>query len=349
MWKKFLVVIAFSLSLAACTSSGTPTNSTGSLSGGWLHSYSNAVEFFQLTVNGSQVTGQEQEEYATNDTLPQLRQSSSTVSGTFNGEQVTLTFSIYGFPVRTYAGTYGTNALTLAVPDQSGNLQSVEYQPASTNDYNNAVQQLQQSINQQVQAYENAAATATAFAYQQQSMAATATAISDQQQKLSYNISNIGGAINQLAADADFSSLLNGYSHDISSMQSDYHTEQSDAGGGCANYGQVGADNGQVQADHGQIEADDGQLQADVSSVQSAITNVQDFVQTIQRQWDDLGQQPFPGVSASDVSKAIQNGNNATNQAKSNIQSAQSQAASFDAQAGQIAQQAQALYDGMHC
>ncbi len=122
MGRKFIIVIVLSLSLAACGASGTSANSTGSLSGGWLHSYSSAVEFFQLTVNGSQVSGQEQEEYATNETPPHLLQSSTTVSGTFNGTQVTLTFSIYGFPVRTYAGTYGSNALTLAVPDQSGNL-----------------------------------------------------------------------------------------------------------------------------------------------------------------------------------------------------------------------------------
>ncbi len=339
MGKKLIVILALSLSLAACAAAGTSTGSTGSLSGGWLHSYSNAVEFFQLTVNGSQVTGQEQEEYATNDTPPYLRQSSSTVSGTFNGSQVTLTFSIYGFPVRTYAGTYGSNALTLTVPDQSGYLQSVEYQPASTDGYNNAVQQ--------VQAYENAAATATAVAYQQQVADATVTAISDEQQRLTYDLNNIGGAINQSTADADFSSLLNGYSHDIGSMQSDYHTEQVDASDGCTNYGQVGADNGQVEADHGQIEADDGQLQAQISSVQSDIANVQDFVQKIQQHWDNLGQQPFSGVTANDVSKAVQNGNNAINQAKANMQSAQSQASSFDAQASQITQQA--LYDGMHC
>ncbi len=349
MGRKFIIVIVLSLSLAACGASGTSANSTGSLSGGWLHSYSSAVEFFQLTVNGSQVSGQEQEEYATNETPPHLLQSSTTVSGTFNGTQVTLTFSIYGFPVRTYAGTYGSNALTLAVPDQSGNLQSIAYQPASTDDYNNAVQQLQQSVSQQVQAYENAVATATEAAYQQQVAAATATAIADEQQKLASNIANIGGVISSLNSDANFGSLLQGYSNDIHSMQTDYQTEQNDAAGGCSNYSQVGADNSQVGADMSQIGADDSGLSAQVSSVQSDISNLQDWVNTIQRQWNDLGQQAFSGVNTSDVSKAIQNGNNTINLAKANMQSAQSQASSFDDQAKQIAQQAQALYDGMHC
>ena len=349
MGRKFIIVIVLSLSLAACGASGTSANSTGSLSGGWLHSYSSAVEFFQLTVNGSQVSGQEQEEYATNETPPHLLQSSSTVSGIFNGTQVTLTFSIYGFPVRTYAGTYGSNALTLAVPDQSGNLQSIAYQPASTDDYNNAVQQLQQSVSQQVQAYENAVATATEAAYQQQVAAATATAIADEQQKLASNIANIGGVISSLNSDANFGSLLQGYSNDIHSMQTDYQTEQNDAAGGCANYYQVGVDNYHVGVDDYHIGSDDYNLQTQVSSVQSNISNLQDWVNTIQHQWNDLGQQAFSGVNTSNVSKAIQNGNNAINQAKANMQSAQSQASSFDTQAKQTDQQAQALYDGMHC
>jgi hypothetical protein len=349
MWKKLLIGMLLSLLLAACGSSGASSKSTGSLSGAWLHSYSNAVEYFQLTVTGSQVTGQEQEEYATKDTPPQARQSSSTVSGTFNGNQVTLTFSLYGFPIRTYAGTYANNVLTLTVPDQNGNLQSVQYQPASTDDYNNAVQQLQQSVNQQVQNYDNAVATATMATYQQQIAEATAAAISDEQQRLSYDLNNIGGAISQLGSDADFSSLLGSYSHDISSMQSDYQTEQSDASGGCANYYQVGTDNYQVGTDQYQIGTDDYQLQSQISSVQNDIAGVQDFVQKIQQHWNNLGQQPFSGVSAADVNKAIQNGNDAINQAQSQIQQAHSKASGFDAQAKQISQQAQSLYDGMHC
>src|SRR5260370_3871757 len=273
MVRKFIIVIVLSLSLAGCGASGTSANSTGSLSGGWLHSYSSAVEFFQLTVNGSQVSGQEQEEYATNETPPHLLQSSSTVSGTFNGTQVTLTFSIYGFPVRTYAGTYGSNALTLAVPDQSGNLQSIAYQPASTDDYNNAVQQLQQSVSQQVQAYENAVATATEAAYQQQVAAATATAIADEQQKLASNIANIGGVISSLNSDANFGSLLQGYSNDIHSMQTDYQTEQNDAAGGCSNYYQVGVDNYHVGVDDYNIGCDYYNFQTTEKPINRKISN----------------------------------------------------------------------------
>lgn len=280
---------------------------------------------------------------------PRLNQFNSPVSGSFNGQQVTLTVSFWNFPVVTYAGSYENDTFTMTVPNQDGSLSTVDYNHASVDDYNNAVQQLQQSVNQQVQAYENAAATATVYAYQQQVVAATATATVDEQQRLVYDLNNIGGAISSLNSDANFSSLLHGYSHDISSMQTDYQTEQNDASGGCSNYYQVGVDNYQVGVGKYQVGVDDYGLQSQINSVQGDITNVQDYVQKIQQHWNDLGQQPFSGVSANNVGKAVQNGNDAINQSKSNMQNAQSQASSFDAQASQIVQRAQALYNGMHC
>ncbi len=160
---------------------------------------------------------------------------------------------------------------------------------------------------------------------------------------------NMGGSIKQLNVDADFSQLMNTYKKDLGTMQTDYHTEQSDASGGCSNSSQVGADASQVGADASEIGADDSQFQYQISSIKSDISTVQDFTQKIQNHWKDLGQQPFPGVGANDVSNALQSGNAAISQAKSNIQGAQSQVSSFDAQSAQIAKQAQALSDGMHC
>lgn len=349
MIRKFIVVIASLFLLAACASPETHSSSTGSLSGGWLHTYSNAVEFFQLTVSSGQVSGQEQEEYVTNSMPPQLQQDSSTVSGTFNGTQVTLTFSVYGFPVRTYAGTYGSDSLTLTVPDQSGNLQSITYRPASPDDYNNAVQQFQQSVNQAIQAYNDAMATATASAYQQQMADATASAIADDQQRLVYDLSNIGGAINQLTSDAGFSSVINSYSSDLSSMQKDYSTEQSDASQGCSNLTTVYGDLNRVYGDNNSIYGDDNSFSSQSSSVQNDISSVQDYVSKIQQHWGDLGQQPFSGVSASDVSNAVQSGNTTIAQATKSMNDAQSKASGYDSQAKQIVQQAQALSDGMNC
>jgi hypothetical protein len=140
-------LILLSLILTACAGAGTHNGSSSgsfsatatqpvssNLSGGYLHVYSNAVEFFQLTNNNGQISGQEQEAYVTTDDPYNVKNSSSVVSGTFNGSSVTLTFSTYGFPVRSYAGTYDGTNLVLTVPGLQGNLNSIEYSPASTDD-----------------------------------------------------------------------------------------------------------------------------------------------------------------------------------------------------------------------
>ncbi len=152
------IVLALALLLATYGTLRLYSSSTGSLSGGWIHAFSNSVEYLGLTVDKSQITGSEQEEDETTGTPPQVKPGSSTVSGTVNDSQVTLTFSVYGFPVRSYAGTYENDTLTLTIPDQAGNLQSVEYHHATTDDYNSAVQKLQQTVAQQVQDYENTVA-----------------------------------------------------------------------------------------------------------------------------------------------------------------------------------------------
>ncbi len=185
------IVLAIALLLATYGTLRLYSSSIGSLSGGWIHSFSEGVEYLSLTVNGNQISGQEQEETETNDTSPQAKSDSTNVSGTVNGANVSLTFSVLGLPVRTYAGTYENDTLTLSIPDQAGNLQSVEYHHASTDDYNKAVQKLQQTVAQQDMAYNDAVATSTATAYQQQLAAATATATADEQQSLASDISNM--------------------------------------------------------------------------------------------------------------------------------------------------------------
>ncbi len=132
-------------------------------------------------------------------------------------------------------------------------------------------------------------------------------------------------------------------------MQTDYHTEQSDANGGCSNSSQVGADASEVGADASEIGADDSEFQYQISSVKSDIATIQANMQEIQQYWNGLGQQPFSGVSANDVTNALQSGNAAINQAKPHIQGAQSQAGSYDGQSAQITKQAQSLSNGMHC
>ena len=345
-----LVLVLVILLLTSCAGTSTQSGSfrstatqppSSNLSGGYMHVYSNAVEFFQLTNTNGQMSGQEQEAYTTTYAPYTVKNGSSVVSGTYNGSHVTLTFSLFGFPVRSYAGTYDGTNLILTEPDLNGTLNNIQYDPASTQDYNNALSTFEANIQATVTAEQNAQATAAAIS-------ATATAVADQQSRLTYDLQNIGGAIQQLQSDSDFSTILKQYSNDINQMQQDYQTEQNDANGGCANAGQVGADDGTVGADFGTIGADDGSFQADLSPIQNDIANVNDFVQKIQQHWNNLGQQS-PGVSQSDIDNAVNNGNNAIKQANANVSDAKSKASQYDNQANTIKQQADALNNGMHC
>src|SRR5215831_11415352 len=117
--KRYGLVLVLAVFLTACAGTSTQSGSFSSsatqppssnLSGGYMHVCSNGVEFFQLTNTNGQMSGQEQEAYTTPNAPYTIKNGSSVVSGTYNGSHVTLTFSLFGFPVRSYAGTYdGTN------------------------------------------------------------------------------------------------------------------------------------------------------------------------------------------------------------------------------------------------
>ena len=307
--------------------------------GGYLASGSSYVLFIQFTNTNGTLVGEWNEADVVTNTYTNMLQVTpihTSFTATLNGTQFNLNVND-----RTYAGSFNGNNVTIEFPQQDGTLAPITLTPASIDDYNTAISNLQDNVNQENQ--NAAAAQATAS-----TLAATATATTDEQNKLASNVSNINGAIQQLTSDADFSSILKQYSDEITQMQQDYQHEQSDANGGCSNYGTVGADDGTVQSDNGTVESIDGSLQAQTSSLENDLSNVQSWVQTIQKQWDDLGHQS-PTVSASDVNTAINNGNQAISQAQSSLKNAQSRATGYDNAAKQIQQQADALYNNMKC
>lgn len=259
--------------------------------GGYLASGSSYVLFIQFTNTNGTLVGEWNEADVGTNTYTKMLQVNpihTNFSATLNGTQFNL--EVNG---RTYAGSFNGNNVTVEFPQQDGTLVPITLTPASIDDYNAAITNLQDNVNQENQ--NAAAAQATAS-----TLAATATATTGEQNKLAYNVSNINGAIQQLTSDADFSSILKQYADEINQMQSDYQREQSDAQSGCTNSGTVGADDGTVQSDYGSVESIDGSLQSQTSSLENDLSNVQSWVHTIQKQWDDLGQQS-PNVSASDV------------------------------------------------
>jgi len=307
--------------------------------GGYLASGSDYVLFIQFTNTNGTLMGEWNEADVVSNTSTNIQQVipfHTSFSATLNGTQFNLEVNGH-----TYAGSFNGNNVTIEFPQQDGTLAPITLTPASIDDYNTAITNLQNSVNQGNQNSADAQATAN-------TMAATTTATTDEQNRLNYDLTNIGGAIGSLQSDADFSSILKQYSDEMSQMQHDYQQEQSDANGGCANYGTVGSDDGTVQSDEGSIESIDGSLQSQTSSMQSDLANVEDFLQKIQQHWNDLGK-VAPNVSQHDIDAAVQKGTNALNQAKANLQSAQNQADGFDNQAKHIVGQADSLYNNLHC
>src|SRR5260370_37719135 len=102
---------------------------------------------------------------------------------------------------RQYAGSFDGNNVTIEFPQQDGTLAPITLTHARIDNYNNAITNLQNTVNQENQNTADAQATAS-------TMAATATATSDEQNRLNYDLANIGRAISSLQSDADFSSIL---------------------------------------------------------------------------------------------------------------------------------------------
>lgn len=341
--KRHGLIITLAILLTACAGVGAqrtgnaPDNAVGSTQHGYLSVASNGVAFVQFVNNNGQLAGQLQGVDAMNG---QAHSYNEALTGTLNNGQISMSVSWFGIS-ETFTGTLDGSNLILNFPDNNGYLRSTTFQSATIDDYNNAVSTFESQIQAEQQAAANAQATAAV-------VDATATTVSDEQNRLNYDLQNIGGTIQQLQNDSDFSNILNVYSNDLQLIQKDYQTEQSDAAGGCSNINTVGIDDNTVSVDHNEFGVDDNSLNIQNSSVQDGISSVTDFIQKIQQHWNNLGHQS-PGIAQSDIDNVVSNGNNAINQAKSNMSDASSKASQFDSQANSIQKQADALFNGMHC
>ncbi len=321
------------------TPSGQTLTTYPTAPGGYLASGSKYVLFLQFTNTNGILSGEWNEADvvpSTSANVMQVNPFHTSFSALLNDTQFNLTVNGH-----TYAGSFDGNNVTIEFPQQDGTLAPFTLTPASIDDYNTAITNLQSAVNQKNQNAANAQATAS-------TLAATATATTDEQNRLNYDLQNIGSAISSLNSDANFSSLSGQYQNDLNQEQKDYQTEQNDASGGCSNASQVSADVNQVQADTNQITADDNQFQADKNQISSDVSVVQDFVNKIEEHWNDLGKSS-PGVPQNDIDTAVHNGNTALQNAQAAISSATSQIHGYNATSQQILQQANNLYSSMKC
>ena len=348
----FLVLM--SLLFTSCGLPGTAPNS-------FLSTSNTSIAFIQWTNNNGQLSGQLEEVSLSSNNSLQTQQTHAAFTGTLNGSQVSLNFgSFLGIP-EIITGTFDGNTLTLAIPEQNGQLSSVVFNPASIDDYNKVVSTFEGNIAQQAN---NATATVQTQETQAQNQQATATTLESQQQAVTYAnnalssaLSNLQSDTNGLANDTTFKDVLQSYANDWQQMQKDYQQEQTDAQGGCNNVGTVGADDGTVGADYGSIGADDGSFQAQKAPISNDISIVQQDIQTVQSDWQQLQNvaaanttgSPAPAFSSNSVNKAVQAAQNQIASSQAALKNAQTQTTNYDNEAKQLKQQADALVANMHC
>src|SRR5258708_15394440 len=184
--------------------------------GGYLTTGSNYVLFIQFTNTNGTLSGEWNEADVVTNTYKNILQVSpfqTSFSAFLNGTQFNL--DVNG---RTYAGSFDGNNVTIEFPQQDGTLAPITLAPASIDNYNNAITNLQNTVTQENQNTADAQATTTATTNEQQ-------ATSDANAQL-------GNALNQLGADTNtlssisFSDTLNAYASSWQQMQKDYAQEQ---------------------------------------------------------------------------------------------------------------------------
>lgn len=330
---------------------------------GYLWTTSTEVDFIQWTEDSNHhLNGTLQSVSATpNNTV---KSTTEAFTGVHDGSNISITFSALGFS-STLTGTLNGNTLTLSVPDQNGYLATDDFQAASVQDYNNAVNALRQRIQTQAAATQSAQATVnTQQAIAQATQSAQSQldqAVTNANAKLSSDLQALSSDVQNLASNTSFSDVLNAYATDWSKMQKDYQQEKADYANGCGpggyNAGTVSYDAGVVNYDLGTIQYDDGTLSYDQNAMSGPLSGVQGDIKNVQADWQNLkaaaAADTTGGVSAQytqhDIDAAVSNAQKQVDASNTALSQAQSQGKQYDQEAAQMNADAQNLANSMHC
>lgn len=236
---------------------------------GYIYSNSADVTFIQYTntdgrLNGSYYNRQE----SSNN---QLLEYNSPLTGYINGNNITFTLTAYG---ATYSGNLSNGEINLAVPQKDGTIVNDQLKPATLNDFNAAVSQIQSKISNDQQAAQQAQQTAN----------------------LNNQLSNVEDNINTLmqSIPKDEQSLQNDVQNtekDINSEETDLGTvtkdeqkvmkESPDAQQTIADTNQVTTDANQLTVDDNQISTDNNQFQIDEKTLQGDLSSLSSNFQSM--------------------------------------------------------------------
>lgn len=251
--------------------------------------------------------------------------SSGDVSGTVAGAGISLDLGS-----ETWNGNIGGSAVTLNVPQPDGTIQGVTCDVASLDEWNQAVNSL-----------DDQASTDDGQAQQAQASASAQASVSIAQQALAHDVSSLQTDAASLDGDGSLAS-------DIKSMQSGYGTEQQDYRSEQADScDSMGGDADTVGGDADTVGGDLDSLQGDISYLQgSGVAAVKNDRSAVQGDLSTLANQgASPAIGSSG---AVAAGNKALKDAADAIAWATQQGNAINKQAQQLASAAQS-YASAHC
>jgi hypothetical protein len=297
-----------------------------------------AVAFVQMTVQGSTVSGTFDETYFEDSSEMQTSAVHLSVSGTEDGNQVTLNLTgglLFGSG--TVSGTLSGGELTLEMPQSDGSLESYVFSASDVATYDQDVQTMQGMMASAQAAAAVASASASAVAVQ----AALNNAVASANQRVKEDISTLDavGAVDTSALSAD----LQAQQQDVATMRSNEAVAAAATSSDeqCSDADTVVSDADTVQSDADTVQSDVDSVQGDISPLANAITTTNQDFSALQAaeaadpsySGEEVSQQQVAAAEAQ-VQAAITTATNAANadlaQAQSVAASAATEANNFD-------------------
>ncbi len=369
--KKFCVpCIALAFLLTACApllSTASSTASKNDSSSGYLYISPTNVLFVQWTNTNGKLSGNLQETYTSSTNSTQIQQLNEQFTGTQAGSVVNFSLSMFG-ATRSITGSLNSSTLTVAVPDTSGQINTIELHSATLAQYNSAINTLEAQIQGTVTVTAQGTVTATQTPDVVQLPTQTGTQLPlsqfDQQQAVTEANNALGSALYALQADTsvlgssmNLGNLFSIYQGNWQQMQQYYQQEQAAASNGCTAYSAAKYDDGGVNYYLGSIQSNDSTLSYIQQNINMDITAIQQDMQNVQSDWQqlqnavsaDTASTPTPAFSNLEVTQALQAAQNQIANVQAQLKSAQSRATQYDNEGKQLKQQADTALTNMHC
>jgi hypothetical protein len=341
---------AAALTLAACGSGGavnTTSPATSPAAGTepgvttYLCSGSGWDDLLQWRDDNGHLSGTyEEAELSGTSPSEQVSSNSGSLSGTLDGNQLTLSI---GSSQDLY-GTVSGGQLSLNVPQSDGSMQAATCDQSSLSDWNSVVSALDSRAGGDNQQANQAAARVSQQASQAAAQQSHDSAVNQDQQTLASDVSTLENDSSSLNGNKQLGSDINQMKQDYQTEQNDYQTEQQQ--GSCSD-GSMGSDAAQVSSDSAQVDSDLASLNSDIQSLQgSDIPGIKNDMAAVNGDVTTL--QGLGATPGTDTSPALLAGNKAVSNANAAIQWAQGQGNSIDSQAHQLSSTA-ASYANSRC